>query len=324
MPRQLRCGSSARAEASRPSILRIPGARLRRTPRLRSVGTGSQRVHELRSVLLQAAEAAATYLDAPVWESSPGSDGTAEVANQESGPAGPWGEIPVRTAHALTHALMDTVLTHVRALALLYVDSPPAMAPTTVARSVMESGATAWWIMEPGIGPRCRVARVTSERLRSAREAAKAISHLQGPVNPADYSETEQQVRDYATALGLAVTQGDPRIDGQVRPNSTDLISSLFETDTALNRNQARMVYPVYSGVAHALLYGIMQFLRPTVIDGEVRLMWNTDPHIIDAVVSYTLAVVVAAMDRVLAVMGWDAVTWNTWKSTLPQHFAAP
>lgn len=51
--------------------------------------------------------------------------------------------------------------------------------------------------------------------------------------------------------------------------------------------------------------------------------MWITDPHITDAVTSYTLAVVIAAMDRVLGVMGWDAMTWDTWKSTLAQHFAA-
>ena len=283
--------------------------------------TTDQRVHELRSVLLQCAETAAGYLDAPVWEPAQGSEGAAEVANQESGSAGPWGEVPVRTAHALIHALMDTALTHVRALALLYVDSPPAMAPTTIARSVMESAATAWWIMEPGIGPRCRVARITSERLRSALEAAKAIIHLKVPVNPADYSETENQVRDYATGLGLAAASGDPRIDGQVRPNSTDLISLLFATETELDRSQARMVYPVYSGVAHGLLYGVMQFLRPEQIDGEMRLTWRTDPHITDAVVSYTLAVVIAAMDRVLAVMGWDATNWDAWKSDLSELF---
>jgi hypothetical protein len=218
---------------------------------------------------------------------------------------------------------MDTVLTHVRALALLYVDNPPAMAPVTVARSIMEAGATAWWIMEPGIESRSRVARITSERLRSAREAAKAISHLEGPIVPDDYSETEERVRNYAAALGLVAVEGDPRIDGQVRPNSTDLISLLFETGSALDRSQARLVYPVYSGVAHGLLYGIMQFLRPTEIAGEMRLTWQTDPHITDAVASYTLAVLIAALDRVVAVMGWDATHWDRWKSTLPQHFAA-
>jgi hypothetical protein len=269
----------------------------------------------------QAAETAAKYLDAPVWEPSSGSEGAAEVANTEVGPAGPWGESPVRTAHALTHALMDAGLAHLRALALLYVDSPPEMAPTTIARSVMETAATAWWIMEPGIGARSRVARVTSERLRSALEAAKAIGSLPPTVNPADYSETEQHVRQYATDLGLTTTAGDVRIDGQVRRNSTDLISWLFETETELNQSQARLVYPVYSGVAHGLLYGIMQFLRPVDINGEIRLVWQTDPHITDAVVSYTLVVVIAAMDRVLAVMGWDATEWDTWKSTLAEHF---
>ena len=285
--------------------------------------TDPQRIHELRSVIEQAAETAAKYLDAPVWEPSPGSEGAAEVANAETGPAGSWGESPVRTAHALTHALMDAALAHLRALALLYVDSPPEMAPTTIARSVMETAATAWWIMEPGIGTRSRVARVTSERLRSALEAAKAIGNLPPTVNPADYSETEQQVHQYATDLGLTAAAGDVRINGQVRRNSTDLISLLFETETELNRSQARLVYPVYSGVAHGLLYGIMQFLRPADVNGEIRLLWQIDPHITDAVVSYTLAVVIAAMDRVLAVMAWDATNWDTWKSTLAEHFAA-
>lgn len=204
--------------------------------------TDPQRIHELRSVIEQAAETAAKYLDAPVWEPSPGSEGAAEVANAETGPAGSWGESPVRTAHALTHALMDAALAHLRALALLYVDSPPEMAPTTIARSVMETAATAWWIMEPGIGTRSRVARVTSERLRSALEAAKAIGNLPPTVNPADYSETEQQVHQYATDLGLTAAAGDVRINGQVRRNSTDLISLLFETETELNRSQARLV----------------------------------------------------------------------------------
>jgi hypothetical protein len=218
---------------------------------------------------------------------------------------------------------MDTVLTHVRALALLYVDEPLALATATVARSAMEAAASAWWIMEAGIGVRSRVARVTSERLRSSHEAAKAIAHLAGPINPGDYSETEDKVRDYALALGLQAAAGDPRIDGQVRPSSTDLIARLYETESALDQSQSRLVYPVYSGVAHGLLYGIMQFLRPTEVDGQVILRWVTDPQITDAVVSYTLTVMIAAMDRTIAVMGWDGTKWDAWKATLHDHFSA-
>lgn len=285
--------------------------------------TDNERIRELRSVLLEAAKAAAPYLDAPTWEPSIGSEGAAEVASAETGPAGPWGENPVRTTHALTHALMDTVLSHVRGLALLYVDEPPAMATATVARSAMEAAATAWWIMQPGIGARCRVARVTSERLRSSREAAKSITNLAGSVNPSDYSETEDRVRNYAIALGLQAIAGDPRIDGQVRPSSTDLIALLYETESALDQSQSRLVFPVYSGIAHALLYGIMQFLRPIEIDGQIILKWQTDPQITDAVVSYTLTVMIAAMDRIFAVMDWDATKWDTWKSTLSDHFSS-
>lgn len=285
------------------------------------MATDAGRVAELRVVLEEAVEVATKYLDAPVWQPVPRSEGAGDLANGETGTGGPWGDGPVRTAHALTHALLDAAVAHIRALALLYVGSPPPMAPTTVARSVFETAGTAWWLMEPGIGARSRVARVTSERLRSAREAAKAISLLQGSVTPSDYSETETQVIMYATGLGLTATAGDPRIDGQVRPNSTDLITTLFTTDSALSRPQAQLVYPVYSGVAHGLLYGIQQFLRPEQVQGEVRLVWKTDPQINDAVVSYTLTTIIAAIERILAVMAWDRRTWDAWTSRLSAHF---
>lgn len=288
------------------------------------VASHPDRVLELRALLDEAVDIATMYLDSPVWQPALGSEGVREFANGESGTRGPWGDIPVRTAHALSHALLDAAVAHVRALALLYVGTPPPMAPSTVARSTFETAATAWWLMEPGIGARSRVARVTSERLRSAREAAKAISALEGPVNPSDYSETQAQVIVYATDLGLSAAAGDPRIEGEVRPNSTDLITTLFATDSALSRSQAQLVYPVYSGVAHGLLYGIEQFLRPEEIEGEVRLAWKTDPYINDAVVSYTLAAFIAAMERLLTVMGWDRTAWDAWTSTLSAHFASP
>ncbi len=284
----------------------------------------TDRVTELGALLEEAIEIAKKYLDAPAWQPAAGSEGAGELANGETGTRGPWGEVPVRTAHALTHALLDAAVAHVRALALLYVGTPPPMAPTTVARSVFETASTAWWLMEPGIGARSRVARVTSERLRSAREAAKAISLLKGPIKQSDYSETEADVIAYAIGLGLQAAAGDPRIDAQVRPNSTDLVTALFVIDSALSRSQAQLVYPVYSGVAHGLLYGIQQFLRPEQIQGEVRLVWKTDPHINDAVVSYTLAAFIAAMERLLVVMAWDRTAWDTWTSTLSAHFTSP
>src|SRR5580700_4537939 len=97
----------------------------------------STRIHELHLVLMEGASTAAKYLNAPTWEPSPESEGAGEIANNEVGPAEPWGDRPVRTAHALAHALMDTVLTHVTALARLYTDDPPAMATATIARSIM-------------------------------------------------------------------------------------------------------------------------------------------------------------------------------------------
>ena len=182
---------------------------------------------------------------------------------------GPWGDVPVRTAHALSHALLDAAVAHVRALALLYVEHSTTDGAINGGSLDFETAATAWWLMEPGIGARSRVARVTSERLKETQKPPRRSAALEGPVNPSDYSETQAQVIVYATDLGLSAAAGDPRIEGEVRPNSTDLITTLFATDSALSRSQAQLVYPVYSGVAHGLLYGIEQFLRPERLRGS-------------------------------------------------------
>ena len=43
----------------------------------------------------------------------------------------------------------------------------------------------------------------------------------------------------------------------------------LFEAEPELDRSQDASGIPVYSGVSHGLLYGIMQFLRSVEIDGH-------------------------------------------------------
>ena len=57
---------------------------------------------------------------------------------------------------------------------------------------------------------------------------------------------------------------------------------------------------------------------------GKSASAWKTDPYINDAVVSYTLAAFIAAMERLLTVMGWDRTAWDAWTSTLSAHFASP
>ena len=76
----------------------------------------------------------------------------------------------------------------------------------------------------------------------------KRSACLRVRLNPFDYSETQAQVIAYAM-ISDSGSGSDPRIDGDVRPNSTDLITTLFAIDSALSRSQAQIVYPVYSGV---------------------------------------------------------------------------
>ena len=56
----------------------------------------------------------------------------------------------------------------------------------------------------------------------------------------------------------------------------------------------------------------------PEKIEGEGRLAWKTDPYMNDAVVSYTLAAFIAAMERLLTVMGRDRTAWDAWTFACP------
>jgi hypothetical protein len=66
---------------------------------------------------------------------------------------------------------MTAVLDNLASLRRLLGDEMPAIGPTVVTRSAIEIGSTAWWLMEPGIGIRKRVARELILSLTGARRA---------------------------------------------------------------------------------------------------------------------------------------------------------
>jgi hypothetical protein len=64
----------------------------------------------------------------------------------------PRGEDPARTTYALASLLMTGVLDNLGSIWRLLGDPMLVLGQIVIARSALETGATAWWLMEPGIG----------------------------------------------------------------------------------------------------------------------------------------------------------------------------
>lgn len=132
-----------------------------------------------------------------------------------------------------------------------------------LARAVMEPGAQAWWLLERGIGARRRVTRSVLVRASSARRLQKSVKAADPRGKPRDYGEDPARVTTYARALGLSYTCNSRKTEceSESLPGYTDRAT---EFEKAIGVSAA---YAIYSGAAHAELYGVDAGLagcRPT------------------------------------------------------------
>jgi hypothetical protein len=130
----------------------------------------------------------------------PGSMGAREQANTETGPGGPWGDIPPHTALSLAKMKLTVAADHIGSLHKLLQPPLPLFGLMVMARASLEASAKAYWLLDPSISVRDRVARELGDRLDSAREQRDALRLLsQGQVDSAEVTAVEAE----AAALGV-------------------------------------------------------------------------------------------------------------------------
>jgi hypothetical protein len=209
---------------------------------------------------------------APGW----GSEAAQEVANSEVRADGSaWGDAPVRTAYAAAGTfifaaqdLLSTIMDSVSVMTTAYV-------PSVLARGMMEAGAQAWWLLEPGIGARRRIIRSVLIRVSSARKLGQAVKKADPGAAVTKYGEDRATVRAYATALGLApyVCNHDrTECEGESLPGYTSRATT-FESEMKMSA-----AYKIYSGAAHAELYSVGQGWREVPATAASGLRWERRP----------------------------------------------
>jgi hypothetical protein len=184
-------------------------------------------------------------------------------------------------------------------------------------RASIESAAKAYWIVDPSVTAHDRACRGLLEHLHSALQAerlAKAMGWGQ-PVNELGISEASSDLEAKLTELGVSITWNRdrtiPTLDGITRPSISSQITSLVHATPY--SGDKRMVYNLMSASAHATLYGILRVYTPgeKTPAGESTLDRNLDHRIVESSVGVTLMSFLAALKRVVEVMGWNA--WKVW-----------
>ena len=253
----------------------------------------------------------------PRWEPAPDSEASAELASRQIGQDGqPWSEDVLRTPYALASLLMTGVLDNLGSIRQLISDPMPAIGPTVIARSAMEIGATAWWLMQPEIGARRRTCRQLVLSLVSARRAAQVAEELRDDESREEGLAQEDRVLAQITGLAISPPEGPrykPVIEGESLPEATEITATMLEPCyPALTGT--RSFYRSYSAVLHGQVYGLMNFMTPAIqADGTILLSWQLRGSVLYGAVEVALLSFREPFKRINQQMGWGRLEYDLW-----------
>ncbi|MDJ0340184.1 hypothetical protein QMK19_05650 [Streptomyces sp. H10-C2] len=259
----------------------------------------------------------------PAWTPGAASEAAAELANNEVGQNGPWGERPARTAYAAANLMMTAVLDDLGTLRQLLGNPMPVIGPTVVARSAVEIASTVWWLMEPGIGVRRRVCRELVLSLGSARRAKQVAQDMEASQAVADALQQESRVLQRIADLNVGQPASGNRIviEGEQAESATAGTAKMLKAALRANAS-AESVYRVYSAVTHGEVYGLMNFMAPGVSsNGEAMLHWHLDPDVLDSTIQVGVVAFREAYRRIHQVMGWGKLGRDLWEIKLGKIF---
>ncbi len=203
----------------------------------------------------------------------PGSQAEIEMhRNGIVGPDGPWRPSEVETAFTLAAAVfIGAAGQYLMALSQLLAQEEMALFGfQAVARPLAESAAHAWWLLDPGIGARERVARTATERWGSVVELGKA--EVAGEIDPAIHQTRVLDFRAKMAKLGLQ-EKLDRRgrllgYEGHTPPELTTLVGDFLRS---LRATKGEFWYRTVSGVTHTALYAYLQYQVAEAVPGQER-----------------------------------------------------
>jgi hypothetical protein len=133
-------------------------------------------VQEMKRFLTDTCADVKRWLPEPEWHPGWQSEAAVERANDEQGSDGPWGPSVVSSVYVAAAMFLEAMLQCMRAMATSVTIDTTHYFPDCLARAAMEAGSQAFWLLEPGIGARGRVARFMLIRASGARRRAEEVA----------------------------------------------------------------------------------------------------------------------------------------------------
>lgn len=247
-------------------------------------------------------------------EPEPGSPAYQEMHNNtESGPGGPWKPDDVYPAYSMALGILIPAADQLLCSEChLYRDPMALYGYQVVGRALAESSAKAWWMMQPGIPLRIRMARLYNERWENCEEIRKAAV-LVGEDATATTTRT-LKLRAEGALLGLD-EQFEKKKDGSQgrfigyvegrSPGSTKLVDRYFK---ALDSPHGEVWYRTMSAICHGTAYGLLLSFNDTHMGspGLVTLSPNLTPQALTHVAVMCVEMYLGAMQVLATAFGWE------------------
>ena len=234
----------------------------------------------------------------------------------------PWGDDPLQAAHNSSGLLIYAANDCARAMTdLLRPQRTPVFAHTVLARSVLELAGRAWWLLDPDVGDRLRVARGMNERIFGLSQQDRM------PLDRAEAARARDRRKalfEVGASLGFQKVRRNrnslPMLD-EDRPGLTEIIRKLMATGD--DAGLGEFVYGLFSAVAHGTTFGLS---NSVTLDAEdiprtPGITWGAVYTGSGEVVIVLCAVVIGwgqAIDRRNKLFGWQSVEWSrAWKEAM-------
>ncbi|MEX0756129.1 MAG: hypothetical protein WD556_13620 [Actinomycetota bacterium] len=234
-----------------------------------------------------------------------------------------WGSTPVESAFNAAELLIFGAIDLAKStLDLLGPEvRTPVFAHTVIARACLEHAGRAWWLLEPAIGVKRRVARGINDRIYSLNQQSRL------PIDNPDVtkaSDRREALFDQGNALGFHKVHN--KVTGPMleenRPGNTKLISKLLSTRHeedlgGIDPSLGGVVYGLFSAVAHGTAFGLAQSITvdapnlPKDVPGRTWAAVYTGSEAVVIVLSALLMGLAEAVKRRNTLFGWEAKELN-------------
>jgi hypothetical protein len=221
-----------------------------------------------------------------------------------------WGEDPVRTAFTVMAMQVAAALEHAESLLVQLVTRAAAtLAIDTLARGALEAAAQAWWLVDPAIGGRVRVARLYVVRRRSAQHLEDMAQRMGVTVTAGVGAQVKDIDLHYRDVLGLGEDLGKKGgwkgSEGQEMFDSTGIIAS-FMRDTG--QVPGTGPYAFCSGATHGELWRLaFGYASATAPDGTEVIVPRAPRDFVRTAVCICIDAVMQPAARAMYLLGRNA-----------------